>query len=317
MKNLSWIAGAALLAAGCAGAPSKQAAAGAPVLLAHRGVHQQFDKRGLTNTTCTAERMLPPTHGHLENTLASMRAAFEAGADMIELDIHPTADGDFVVFHDWTVDCRTEGRGVTRQQALAYLKSLDIGHGYTADGGRTFPLRGKFRGAMPTWAEVMAAFPGRRFLVNVKSNSAGEGAAIAAFVKARGYDVRLLAFSGGERPMAVLREAFPGTPVLSRERLKSCFLGYLAFGWVGHVPAACHYTLVYTPSNYTWFLAGWPHRFVERMAAVGSEVYLLGPMEEGRARGIEQDDPIPEGYRGGIYTDRIEVVGPKVRRTAR
>ena len=37
-----------------------------------------------------------------------MRAAFAAGADIVELDIHPTTDGQFAVFHDWTLDCRTE-----------------------------------------------------------------------------------------------------------------------------------------------------------------------------------------------------------------
>ena len=58
----------------------------------------------------------------LENTLPSMRAAFEAGADIVEFDIHPTTDGHFAVFHDWTVDCRTEGRGVTREHTLAAVE---------------------------------------------------------------------------------------------------------------------------------------------------------------------------------------------------
>jgi glycerophosphoryl diester phosphodiesterase len=84
--------------------------AGKPVLLAHRGIAQQFDRTGLTYDTCTASRMLPPTHGYLENTLASMQASFEAGADIVELDIRPTTDGQFAVFHDWRLDCRTESR---------------------------------------------------------------------------------------------------------------------------------------------------------------------------------------------------------------
>jgi len=55
----------------------------------------------------------------LENTLDSMAAAFELGADVVELDIHPTTDGQFAVFHDWTIDCRTNGKGVTRKQSMA------------------------------------------------------------------------------------------------------------------------------------------------------------------------------------------------------
>jgi glycerophosphoryl diester phosphodiesterase len=86
--------------------------------------------------------MLPPTHGYLENTNPSMDASFRAGADIVEFDIHPTTDGKLAVFHDWTVDCRTDGKGVTREHSLAELKRLDIGHGHTADGGKTFPFRG-------------------------------------------------------------------------------------------------------------------------------------------------------------------------------
>jgi len=306
---------AASIVCGCASnAPRGDAQPGEVRLLAHRGVHQRFDIRGVGRDTCTAERMLPPTHAYLENTIASMQAAFDAGAYRVEFDIHPTTDGNFAVFHDWTVDCRTEGHGVTREQTTAYLKSLDIGHGYTADGGKTFPFRGRFQGAMPMWPEVMAAFPGKRFLVNVKSNSAAEGRAIAAFVKARGYDLALLAFSGADRPMNALREDLPEAMILSRGALKDCLIGYAAFGWFGHVPRACHKSVIYVPDNYTWLLAGWPHRFDRRMAEVGSEMYLVGRFEGGvgvpaydDASGLDRD------YVGGIMTDRIEVVAPQVR----
>ena len=57
-----------------------------------------------------------------------MRASFEAGADILEFDIHPTTDGRFAVFHDWTLECRTDGRGVTREHSMAALKRLDIGY---------------------------------------------------------------------------------------------------------------------------------------------------------------------------------------------
>lgn len=33
--------------------------AGEPMLYAHRGAHQPYERAGLTNDTCTAERMLP------------------------------------------------------------------------------------------------------------------------------------------------------------------------------------------------------------------------------------------------------------------
>src|SRR5690606_25007715 len=86
------------------------------------------------------------------------------------------------VFHDWTLDCRTDGTGITREHTMAQLKALDVGYGYTADGGRTFPFRGQGVGLMPSLGEVLAAFPARRFLVNVKSNDPAEGDRLAAFL---------------------------------------------------------------------------------------------------------------------------------------
>src|SRR5436190_7655208 len=65
-------------------------APGRPMLLAHRGLAQTFDVAGVQADTCTASRIHPPEHPYLENTLASMAAAFAAGADVVELDIHLT-----------------------------------------------------------------------------------------------------------------------------------------------------------------------------------------------------------------------------------
>ena len=49
--------------------------AGEVQLIAHRGVHQTFDRADLKNDTCTAERIDPISHEYLENTLPSMAGA--------------------------------------------------------------------------------------------------------------------------------------------------------------------------------------------------------------------------------------------------
>lgn len=68
-----------------------------PFLLAHRGMAQTFPMEEIQGDTCTAEIIYDPEHPYLENTIPSMEAAFEAGADMVELDVHPTTDGEFAV----------------------------------------------------------------------------------------------------------------------------------------------------------------------------------------------------------------------------
>jgi len=154
-------------------------------LISHRGIHQTFDREGLENDTCTAERIAPPQHAYLENTLPAMRAAFASGADIVEIDVHPTTDGRLAVFHDWTLDCRTNGSGETRSHDIAYLQTLDVGYGYTADGGNTFPFRGKGVGMLPALEEVFTDFPDGRFLVNFKSNEPHEGDMVADMLAAR------------------------------------------------------------------------------------------------------------------------------------
>jgi glycerophosphoryl diester phosphodiesterase len=283
-------------------------------ILAHRGLAQTYSSEGLDRYTCTATRIWPPEHGYLENTLDSMAAAFAAGADVVEFDIHPTTDGQFAVFHDWTLECRTNGKGVTREQSMAYLKTLDIGYGYTADGGKTFPFRGKFIGAMPTLDEVLKRFPDKRFLINTKSRDPKEGEKLAArLMKLPVEQQRLLMSYGGDRPEAALSRAMPEMRTMSKRRAKDCFSNYVAWGWAGVEPVACHNTLVLVPQNYAWLLWGWPNRFVERMHAVGTEVYIIGPVDLGDpgSTGIDtlaMAERVPKDFPGGVWTNRAEVI---------
>ena len=66
---------------------------------------------------------------HPENTLASFRSAIELGVDMIECDVHLSADGELVVIHDHTLDRTTDGSGLVVQRSLADLRQLDAGGG--------------------------------------------------------------------------------------------------------------------------------------------------------------------------------------------
>jgi glycerophosphoryl diester phosphodiesterase len=286
-----------------------------PLLLAHRGVHQTYSREGLKGDTCTAERIYPPTHGFLENTLASMEAAFAAGADIVEFDIHPTTDGQFAVIHDWTLDCRTNGKGVTRTHSMADLKALDIGHGYTADGGKTFPFRGKGVGLMPTLDEVLARFPDKRFLINIKSDDPKEGDLLAARLAHFPPERRaLLAAYGGNQPIARLHAALPDLTVMSRAGLKRCMVSYIGYGWTGILPADCRNTVVLLPANIAPWIWGYPHKLMARMQAAGTQVFVTGDLDDtGFSSGVDSPEALaglPKGFAGGVWTNRIEVIGP-------
>ncbi|MDB4930694.1 MAG: glycerophosphoryl diester phosphodiesterase [Myxococcaceae bacterium] len=63
----------------------------------------------------------------LENSLASFRAALDAGLDGFELDVQRTADGALVVLHDPTLERTAFGHGPLAQTARADLPRLRNG----------------------------------------------------------------------------------------------------------------------------------------------------------------------------------------------
>ena len=283
-------------------------------VLAHRGLHQTFDPVGVTNKTCTAARIDRPRHGYIENTLPAIKAALAMGADIIEFDVHPTAGGEFVVFHDWTLDCRTNGKGVTRKQSLTYLKSLDIGYGYTADSGETYPFRGRFIGAMPTLGEVLSTFPDVHFLINIKSKNKAEARALTEYLAAHETANRArLSVYGKGAGIDLFTQLNPGIRTLSKQRAKSCLKAYLLTGWSGHMPKQCRNTYVPVPINYTSMVWGYPNRFEARLNKVGSRSILMGPHKKGKANsGIDSVEALaeaPRSFGGIIWTNRIDLVG--------
>lgn len=102
-----------------------------------------------------------------ENTAHAFAGAVALGVDVLEMDLHSTADGALVVIHDATVDRTTNGTGRVNALTLAELKRLDAGYRWTNDGGRTFPFRGKGI-TVPTLGEVLDEFPRVRLNIDIK-----------------------------------------------------------------------------------------------------------------------------------------------------
>lgn len=104
-----------------------------------------------------------------EETLSAFDHAAELGADVLELDVHTTSDGEVVCLHDATVDRTTDGTGAVHALTLADVKALDAGYRFTTDRGETFPYRGQGI-TIPTLAEVLAAHPSAWFSIEIKQS---------------------------------------------------------------------------------------------------------------------------------------------------
>jgi glycerophosphoryl diester phosphodiesterase len=104
-----------------------------------------------------------------ESTLYTFARARDLGVDVIEMDLHRTRDGHLVIIHDRTVNRTTNGSGPVNSFTLQDLKSLDAGHRWSPDRGRTYPLRGKGL-TIPTLAEAFNALPTMRMNIEIKES---------------------------------------------------------------------------------------------------------------------------------------------------
>lgn len=107
-----------------------------------------------------------------ENTIVGFQEGFWAGADVLEFDVHLTADGHLVVIHDDEVDRTTDGTGLVRETTLQEIKQFDAGYEFTDDGGETYPYRGHGI-TVPTLEEVYQAFPEAPVNVEIKEDQPG------------------------------------------------------------------------------------------------------------------------------------------------
>ncbi len=84
-----------------------------------------------------------------ENTLAAFRRALQDGADLLETDLHQTADGIFVCIHDSTVDRTTDGTGKVSEMSLAELKKLSASCGMPEYRSEKIPTLAEFMAILP------------------------------------------------------------------------------------------------------------------------------------------------------------------------
>ena len=148
-----------------------------------------------------------------ENTLPAFRAAADAKASYFELAVHMTRDGQIVVSHDPDL-ARTCGlEAAIRELNLAELKLADAGYAFQppAAGAGNFPFRG--RGIqVPTLAEVLAAFPERRYVIEIKQSEPSLAEALLEVIDRFGMRRRVLMAGEHQAPMDEIRTLAASIP---------------------------------------------------------------------------------------------------------
>jgi glycerophosphoryl diester phosphodiesterase len=126
---------------------------------------------------------------HPENTLPAFAAAVALGYRYLETDVHATADGVLLAFHDDRLDRVTDRTGV-----IASLRYDEVR-----------PARVAGTEPIPLFAELLGAFPDTRFNVDVKSDAA-VAPLVATIVRTDAYD-RVCVGSFSDRRLAIVRAA--------------------------------------------------------------------------------------------------------------
>jgi glycerophosphoryl diester phosphodiesterase len=289
------------------------------IVVANRGIGQTFDHDGADDSTCTARRIHADADNiYIENTLPSIYRAISLGADALALQVQRTRDGRIMVFHDSSLDCRTNGHGPVRDHSLAELKRLDVGYGYSPDGGRTFPLRGRGIGFMPTVEEVLREVPLSRIVFAFESRDPADADALVAAFRRAGVAIDgKYGFFGDPAVAARMRKLAPGAWVYDPRQAAACRRDYARIGWTSYVPPSCRNGTMIVPLDDRWMMWGWPYRFFDRMAKANTKVLIYGSDRNGILTGLEKPEQygeVPVAFTGYLWVEDFYDMGPALRR---
>ena len=221
-----------------------------------------------------------------ENSLSCIEKGIATGADMVEVDLHLTADRQIVVCHDRKVNRTTNGKGKIEEMTLAQIRELRL---LNRDGTVS-------NETIPTLEQVLQLCKGKcRLLLEIKKKRDDQYPGIEALadsiVKAHGMegDVVFQSFNDD-----VLFKLHAIDPTLRLEKLLVVRIGNLLidnsfskFSWE-------KYDFVASFNIFRLFATG---HFVRDMHAHGKEVKVW-----------TVDDPAkaPAGV-DGIITDRPDL----------
>jgi glycerophosphoryl diester phosphodiesterase len=137
-----------------------------------------------------------------ENTLAAFRRAIEDGADLLECDVHLSADGEVIVMHDETIDRTAAADSPLRSGAIGDLTRAELDTVLLEEGEQ-----------VPTLAELLETTTVPVF-IEVKVAEAGEVVAAQLAGLPEGSPAKAsTVISFHAEALEAIRRGSPGTPV--------------------------------------------------------------------------------------------------------
>jgi glycerophosphoryl diester phosphodiesterase len=164
----------------------------------------------------------PDAGGVVENTMAAFEAAVRLGYRYVETDVHLTADGVLVAFHDARLDRVTDRKGKIADLPWSEVERARL----AGDEG------------VPLFEDLLGSWPDLRVNVEPKADAAVEP--LAAVVERTGSIARVCTGSFSGRRMARLRKRLGPRLCTSLGPLGTVQLRVASFGVpTGPLAAAC------------------------------------------------------------------------------
>lgn len=156
-------------------------------------------------------------------TMLAFQNSAALGVDVLEMDIHITADGELILMHDETVDRTTNGSGEIESMTLADLKELDAAYDWSPDDGQTFPYRGQGL-AVATLEEVFQTFPGMRMTIEIKRTDASMAEQFCELIREYNMQDKVLAASFHDDRLSEFRSVCPEVATSSAKNETTVFV---------------------------------------------------------------------------------------------
>ena len=149
---------------------------------------------------------------HAENTLGAFQAALDAGADILETDVHLSKDGVVVVAHDPDLTRVARRPGLVSDFTHQQLAEMDLGFGQ----------------GFPSLDELLTEFPDAKFNIDLKTPAAVEP--FADTIRNTGAEARILATSFHEPTRQAVVKLLPG---VASSTFRSLVIRARVLAWFG------------------------------------------------------------------------------------
>ena len=142
------------------------------------------------------------------NTLEAAVNALAVGTDILELDVHLTADNQLVVRHDAIIDTTTNGTGRIADMTLAQIQQFDVGfHEIDYPG-----LKAPAGIVIPTLESLFKRMPSSRYLIELKPVETRVADHLCRLVKDYGLEDQVVVGSFHSSVLEYFRQTCPSIP---------------------------------------------------------------------------------------------------------